>query len=157
MPVQFKTTWTKVSMNSIRVIIFIVTAGILAACTKTEDYLRELVTKNSDLVDPSSAIFRNVTYRTNPPSLGLWDTYCGEINAKNRIGGYVGWKPFKITDLKDGKVFIILLQPKEVPFSASVHQRDSIEKLNKNSADSFESDCRDSQPASSWIPFWKAF
>jgi len=43
-----------------------------------------------DLRDPSSAQFRNlrVVDGANGPYL------CGEINAKNNSGGYVGFKPF---------------------------------------------------------------
>jgi hypothetical protein len=39
-----------------------------------------------DLIDPSSAQFRNVAV------VGGW--VCGEVNAKNRFGAYVGFKPF---------------------------------------------------------------
>jgi hypothetical protein len=39
-----------------------------------------------DLIDPSSAQFRNVTV------VDGW--VCGEVNAKNRFGAYVGYKPF---------------------------------------------------------------
>lgn len=152
MQVPFKTTWSKVTVASMRVIVFIVATGILNACTKTEDYLRDMVTKHSDFIDPSSAMFRNITYRAE-----LWDTYCGEINTKNRLGGFVGWKPFNVTVHKDGKVFVGVLQTKEVPFGASANLRDSIEKLNRSRAELYEWGCRDAQPALSWVPFWKAF
>lgn len=44
-----------------------------------------------ELVDPSSAQLRNV--RVVEP-LG---TICGEVNSKNRMGGYVGYRPFAYT------------------------------------------------------------
>ncbi len=149
-----KDKWPGGIAASIRAIIFIVIAGILVACTKTEDYLRDMVSKHSDFVDPRSAMFRNITYGDQ---LGISEIYCGEINAKNRMGGYVGWKPFTITVFKDGTVYVILLEPMEIPFRASADLQDKIEKLNMRKAESYESDCRNAQPARSWIPFWKAF
>jgi len=155
MQVPFKTAWSKVIVALMRAIVFIVAAGILVACTKTEDYLRDMVTKHSDFIDPSSAIFRNITYGND--KFGVSDIYCGEINAKNRMGGYVGWKPFRVSVFKDGEVFVILLEPMEIPFRASADLQDKIEKLNTGKAESYESDCRNTQLARSWIPFWKAF
>ena len=39
------------------------------------------------LLDPSSVQYRNVkTYSDN--------VVCGEMNGKNKMGGYVGYKPF---------------------------------------------------------------
>lgn len=40
----------------------------------------------SMLTDPESAQFRNVEFRKG--------TVCGEVNARNRFGGYVGFTPF---------------------------------------------------------------
>lgn len=155
MQVPFKTTWSKVVVVSMRAIVFIVAAGILAACTKTEDYLRDMVTKHSDFIDPSSAIFRDVTYGDD--KFGVSDIYCGEINAKNRMGGYVGWKPFRVSVFKDGKVFVIMLKVMEIPFGASAELQDKIEKLNIRRAELYKSDCQSKQPARSWVPFWKVF
>lgn len=147
-----KATWSTAIVGSMRALVFIVATGSLVACSKTEDYLRDMVTKHSDLVDPGSAMFRNITYHSY-----LWDTWCGEINAKNRMGGYVGWKPFDVTVHKDGKVFVTVLQPKEVPFGATTEVRERIENLNRVLAEIYESDCRNAQSAPSWVPFWKAF
>lgn len=47
----------------------------------------------AELTDPGSAEFRNVRKST----IG----YCGEVNAKNRMGGYVGFKAF--TTYKDSQ------------------------------------------------------
>ena len=44
-----------------------------------------------DLKDPSSAQFRNVKYGKGVP--GAWPM-CGEFNAKNSYGGYVGFQRF---------------------------------------------------------------
>lgn len=40
------------------------------------------------LVDPASAQLRNVRVAE------LMDTICGEVNSKNRMGGYVGYRRF---------------------------------------------------------------
>ena len=48
------------------------------------------------LIDPDSASFRNV--RAIDMKLADGTTYksvCGEVNSKNRMGGYVGFTPFK--------------------------------------------------------------
>lgn len=42
----------------------------------------------AQLVDPESARFRN---ETQNEALNI---YCGEVNSKNRMGGYVGWKRY---------------------------------------------------------------
>lgn len=56
------------------------------------------------LVDPSSAQFRNVKVYLNVPgsklrtagskTTPLVDVVCGEVNSKNRMGGYVGFRQF---------------------------------------------------------------
>ncbi len=43
------------------------------------------------LIDPSSAEFKNISKFHN-------GNYCGEVNSKNRMGGYVGFKPFSKID-----------------------------------------------------------
>lgn len=47
----------------------------------------------SVLIDPSSAEFRSITVFKN-------GNYCGEVNSKNRMGGYVGYKAFSKVDGK---------------------------------------------------------
>lgn len=42
------------------------------------------------LIDPDSAEFRNVTL--------LGDTLIGEVNAKNRLGAWAGWKTFAVRE-----------------------------------------------------------
>ncbi|WP_417283756.1 hypothetical protein [Comamonas sp.] len=48
----------------------------------------------SQLNDPDSALFRNEVIR------GPWkaadSTLCGELNARNKMGGYVGYKKFYV-------------------------------------------------------------
>ena len=52
------------------------------------------------MVDPDSTKFRN----TRKSTLG----YCGEINSKNKFGGYVGFKRFHAYMGKSGKWSISL-------------------------------------------------
>lgn len=51
---------------------------------------RDEVTK--DLADPESARFRNVRAFQMKPGAAI--IFCGEINAKNQLGGYTGYRPF---------------------------------------------------------------
>ena len=53
---------------------------------------KEVVTKN--FKDPEGARFRNLAvYRSNTGSLAL----CGEVNAKNGFGAFVGYRAFLAT------------------------------------------------------------
>ncbi|MCU4623464.1 hypothetical protein KTJ54_15365 [Acinetobacter radioresistens] len=56
----------------------------LVGCQRTENTTKEVV--SSTLKDPDSAEFRNVK------------GYCGEVNAKNSFGGYVGFKRFYVSN-----------------------------------------------------------
>lgn len=52
-----------------------------------------------DLKDPESARFRNVFTKENKKEDGsISYLVCGEINAKNSYGAYVGYKPFYYSD-----------------------------------------------------------
>lgn len=78
-------------------------AVLVSGCTKTEDHLKELFKNHSQLIDPDSVQIRNLT-RGELGSLRRW---CGDVNAKNRMGGYVGWQPFIISiNGSDVTVFI---------------------------------------------------
>ena len=49
-----------------------------------------------NLIDPESANFRNVRARDIRREDGTEAVeFCGEVNAKNRMGGYAGFSPFK--------------------------------------------------------------
>lgn len=49
-----------------------------------------LLNLRNDMKDPESARFKNV--RLVPYSTGK--VFCGEVNAKNSYGGYIGFMPF---------------------------------------------------------------
>lgn len=68
--------------------------GLLAACGLPErSEGKKLVA--SQLRDPRSAQFQNVTVAGR--------IFCGEVNAKNGMGGYAGFRRF-IADLDRGEV-----------------------------------------------------
>lgn len=56
------------------------------------------------LGDYPSARFRavRVSYGTDATSIG----FCGEVNAKNAMGGYTGWRPFFLIVNDDPFVFV---------------------------------------------------
>lgn len=50
------------------------------------------------LVDGYSARFRSVRANSS--------VVCGEINARNRMGGMAGWQPFVVVIMEDANAFI---------------------------------------------------
>lgn len=57
---------------------------------KIEQELKQTVTRK--LIDPMSAQFRDLRVLKRPKTGD--PVLCGEVNAKNRMGGYVGFRPF---------------------------------------------------------------
>ena len=81
-------------------------AAVAFSCTlksdeSNESELKELIISKSSLVDPFSVEFRNVVYDFNDLSILHPDTsikdWCGELNAKNKMGAYAGWSRFVAT------------------------------------------------------------
>lgn len=69
--------------------------GLLAAAQIPGNHapsaqMRAAIMKAADakLLDGASARFKW------PPELQRTGVYCGWVNAKNKLGGYVGWTPF---------------------------------------------------------------
>lgn len=55
------------------------------------------------LIDPSSAQFRNIQT--------VKDTFvCGEVNGKNRFGGYVGFQPFLYVAGRAGATGTVMME-----------------------------------------------
>lgn len=69
------------------VVIILANVGLRSSAIGS---LREPVL--SQLVDPSSAQFRNERYYVD--SGNKTSILCGEVNSKNRMGGYGGFVPF---------------------------------------------------------------
>ena len=68
---------------------------------KAEDYpyeatLRMILSDEGSLFDPGSAQFKDLVYSR------AYNAWCGQLNAKNRLGGYVGWKYFALRDRYNG-------------------------------------------------------
>lgn len=57
-----------------------------------EERLRDDLRAEGSLFDPESAEFKDLVHSRT------YDAWCGQVNAKNRLGGYVGWKYFALRD-----------------------------------------------------------
>lgn len=68
-----------------KALVLIVLSVIVGCGNKNIEIAKKAIEEN--LVDPSSVQYRNITaYSEN--------VVCGEVNAKNKMGGYVGFKSF---------------------------------------------------------------
>jgi hypothetical protein len=55
---------------------------------------------SQELIDPESAKFRNV--------IKVHDTYCGEVNSKDKSGEYVGFKNFMVRKTESKKFGLVV-------------------------------------------------
>jgi hypothetical protein len=84
---RFKTS------NSLMCLCLIVAfSSLLGACSGGEES-RVIKEVKAMLNDPNSAEFRNIKVFEN-------GNYCGEVNAKNKMGGYVGFQAFFMVESK---------------------------------------------------------
>lgn len=74
-------------------------AASQTAPTLNEKLLREAMVNH--LKDAESARFKSIVYKPSGPE-GMWEM-CGEVNAKNAFGGYVGFTKFIGAVVKHGK------------------------------------------------------
>ena len=76
-----------------KIALFIVVFAIFSGCTTEESgfILDGQKATTERLVDPNSAQFRNVRAQDITVSLRK---VCGEVNGKNRMGGYIGFSGF---------------------------------------------------------------
>lgn len=88
-------------MKALAVCLYITMACQNAWAVTDIDRARAAVLEK--LKDPESARFRNI--RSVGPKDDLGEVICGEVNAKNEMGGYVGFQTFFFTP-KDGGVLI---------------------------------------------------
>ena len=72
-------------MNSTN-IAALIALSMLIGCSTSESNLKERVKRT--LIDPESVQFRELSLSVSGNCL------TGEVNAKNRMGGYVGFKKF---------------------------------------------------------------
>ena len=75
-------------MRMLALVSFI--APMLAGCNSSEKQMLEAV--REQLKDPSSAQFSELEMKKT--SDGSMNVLCGQVNAKNSFGGYVGARPF---------------------------------------------------------------
>lgn len=127
-------------MKKVAVIVLFFSLFVVG-CTKTEDYLKDILIKHSDLIDPNSATFRNITYNDF-----FNKNWCGEINAKNRMGGYTGWQEFTVSKI-DGKFRIDFENSTFEGLPSNIHK----ESWNTHK----EFVCHYAKPASSRVFFWE--
>ncbi|MGJ7611820.1 MULTISPECIES: hypothetical protein [unclassified Variovorax] len=81
---------------------------------KSEAWARRTVQER--LTDPGSALFRNL-HSVDPK------TMCGEVNAKNSMGGYTGYKRFVVTATKQNESWATIESTaREVEDEAQVNQ-----------------------------------
>lgn len=95
--------------------VFLSLAIVVAACAAgdpAETAAREAV--SAQLKDPFSAQFRNL--RRHSPHTAGW---CGEVNAKNSFGGYVGWRLFSAIPQGDGSWSVWIVNGHDEPFDAA--------------------------------------
>ena len=89
-------------------VLLITSATLLVSCSRQENMHKEVV--KSQLTDPESAQFKNA--RQSKQDTEVW---CGEINSKNRLGGYTGFQRYVIQTIGFGEV-----PPEEVYISRLV-------------------------------------
>ncbi len=71
--------------------------ALLSSCDSHSTAERQVIERvKARLTDPDSAQFRNVHEIERK---GGW-IVCGEVNSKNRLGGYVGFKKFSATEVE---------------------------------------------------------
>lgn len=70
----------------------LVTLSVASGCAMQDEFSEAKARAASAMKDPASTQFRNLHYGVEP------GTVCGEINAKNGFGGYVGFERFFIAD-----------------------------------------------------------
>lgn len=89
----------------------------------TEQMLRNLVTK--DFFEPSAAEFRNTKLVRNFNFRG-GNLLCGEVNAKNKAGGYLGFRPFVVTETKSLVCPLDVSDPKSPRFVRQPEEDDFV-------------------------------
>jgi hypothetical protein len=87
-----------------RLILPITVLALTPGCDRGRTQAEEAVKRL--LIDPGSAQFRDVVSYPN----GAAERYCGEVNAKNRMGGYVGFTKFYV----DMNGPVVVLDPGKV-------------------------------------------
>lgn len=73
----------------------------------------------AELIDPTAALFRHVVVFKD-------GGFCGEVNSKNRFGGYAGYGWFTGTILPDGKAQVLQIDSADDRVVAAVCAKDAL-------------------------------
>lgn len=76
-------------MKKLIMMLLLMQTTTLSCAESSKKYPEYYAAVKKNLKDPESVTFRNEVLRKN-------GFFCGEYNAKNSYGGYVGYKRFKI-------------------------------------------------------------
>ena len=60
--------------------------------------LQKLFVEHSEIKDPFSIQFRRAQIRETRDETGTTRFWCGQLNAKNSLGAYVGWADFLVLE-----------------------------------------------------------
>lgn len=88
-----------------RTLIAVSLTMLLAGCSKLQEMRFESVAKEwitAQVNDPASVNFRELRVFQHPSRRDATHALCGEINAKNRLGGYAGWSRFLVVGQPGG-------------------------------------------------------
>lgn len=79
----------------------------------------------TDLIDPTGVLFKWSTFEGAASASAM--SYCGLFNAKNRMGGYVGFMPFNAKVTYDGSRIVavtdIFIPTADMPALAAIIPR----------------------------------
>lgn len=93
---------TSVVGIGIAVLVALGAVYVLKTQFSPEAKQRQIV--KSKLNDPESAVFRDDRQSSNPQSTNVW---CGEVNARNRMGGMVGFTRY-IAEIEEDRSLAFL-------------------------------------------------
>lgn len=151
---KFKRDSPLLKIWGITITLLLLFLGLTLSAKKTEDYLKKAFIENSELIDPATVIFRNVSALRKP----YQDFWCGEYNAKNRFGGYVGWDNF-ILKVKYSDHFTVdkselsMLDISNTYLSNTISEEKS-SKITKAKLFDFNFQCKKTEKIGEHIPLW---
>lgn len=124
--------------NALALSFLLVSITSLLGCERisAKERIREIFIEGSDLFDPHSTQFRELVYRKT----SIDERWCGEVNAKNRFGGYVGWKRFRVDIVGSGDPIIL------------ISERVEMDPVAKQVTDVYYSACDELEPAPESFP-----
>lgn len=86
---------------------------LMAGCTSDESKHKDVV--KTRLNDPDSALFRDIKQSARDK-----EVWCGELNAKNKMGGYVGYTRYVVQTIG-----FEMMKPRDVFIERFLTEKDS--------------------------------